>query len=166
MPIENLGKGAVEDPIDERDYKIAMGALPPVDWSTPFILPNPGDEDQGTSDSCVAQAWSYYKTQLHPKNYSRRDLFARIALDYGANIRDGGWQTVNNGQATRDEVSDPHPQTPQNMRDKSGTKQEFRDDDKDLNFFSLPKDIDTVASAVKAYGGVVFGVTGSNPGWQ
>jgi hypothetical protein len=52
------------------------------------------------------------------------------------------------------------------MWDKSGTKQEYCDDDKELNFFVLPGDIDTVASAVKAYKGVVFGVTGSNPGWQ
>jgi hypothetical protein len=164
--IENLGKGCVPDPIDERDYKIAMGALPPVDWSKEFRLPNPGDENQGTSDSCVAQAWSYYHVQLHPKDYSRRDLFARIALDYGANIRDGGWQVVNNGQATRDEVSDPSPQTPQNMRDESGITPQKEESDKELNFFSLPKDIDTVASALKAYSGVVFGVTGSNPGWQ
>jgi hypothetical protein len=167
MDIENLPKGCVPDPIDERDYKIeSLGATPQVDWSREFRLPDPGNEDQGTSDSCVAQAWSYYHTQLHPKNYSRRDLFCRIALDYGAYIRDGGWQVVNNGQATRDEVFDPTTQTPQNMRDKTGTKQEYRDDDKELNYFVLPGDIDTVASAVKTYKGVVFGVTGSNPGWQ
>jgi hypothetical protein len=165
--IENLPKGALPDPVDERDYKIeSLGAIPSVDFSKEFRLPDPGNEDQGSSDSCVAQAWSYYHTQLHPKHYSRRDLFCRIALDYGAYIRDGGWQVVNNGQATRDEVSDPNPETPQNMRDKLGTKQEYRDDDKELNFFVLSGDIDTVASAVKAYKGVVFGVTGSNPGWQ
>jgi hypothetical protein len=165
--IENLPKGALPDPVDERDYRIeSLGVTPPVDFLQEFRLPDPGNEDQGTSDSCVAQAWSYYHRQLHGKDYSRRDLFCRIALDYGAFIRDGGWQVVNNGQATRDEVSDPNPQTPQNMRDKSGTKQEYRDDDKELNFFVLPADIDSVASAIKAYKGVVFGVTGSNPGWQ
>lgn len=167
MNIENLPKGALPDPVDDRDYRIeALGAAPQVDWSKEFRLPNPGDEDQGTSDSCVAQAWSYYHAQLHPKAYSRRDLFCRIALDYGAYIRDGGWQVVNNGQATRDEVSDPSPQTMQNMRDAKGTKQEYRDDDKELSFFVLPGDIDSVASAIQNYKGVVFGVTGSNPGWQ
>lgn len=167
MNIEQLPKGALPDPEDKRDYKIeAVGALLPVDWSVEFRLPDPGNEDQGSSDSCVAQAWSYYHTQLHGKNYSRRDLFCRIALNYGAYIRDGGWQVVNSGQATRDEVSDPHPETPQNMRDSSGTKQEYREDDKELNFFSLPSDIDTVASALRAYSGVVFGVTGTNPGWS
>lgn len=167
MNIEDLPKGCIPDTPDERDFKIeSLGALRPVDWNTDFRVQDPGDEDQGTSDSCVAQAWSYYHKNLHGKNYSRRDLFARIALDYGAQIRDGGWQIVNNGQATRDEVPDPTPETPQNMRDKTGITQAKEADDKELNYFSLPKDIDSVAAAVNAYDGVVFGVTGSNPGWQ
>src|SRR5436853_2974560 len=166
MDIENLPKGALPDPVDERDFKIEALGVAQIDFSQEYRLPDPGNEDQGLGDSCVAQAWSYYHRQLKNKDYSRRDLFCRIALDYGAYIRDGGWQVVNNGQATRDEVSDPNPQTMQNMRDRTGTKQEYRDDDKELNYFSLPTDIDTVASALRTYKGVVFGVTGTNPGWQ
>lgn len=167
MPIENLPKGALPDPVDERDYKVeTMGALPPVDWSQEFRLPAPPDEDQGSSDSCVSQAWSYYHWQLHGKDYSRRDLFARIAQTYGAVIRDGGLAIVKQGQATRDEVSDPKPETPQNMRDKTGITGAKEASDQELNSFILPNDIDSAASAIKAYNGVVFGVTGSNPGWS
>ena len=39
-------------------------------------------------------------------------------------------------------------------------------DDKELNYFSLSPDIDSVAAGIKNYQGVVFGVVGSNPGWQ
>jgi hypothetical protein len=169
MPIENLGKGALPDPVDERDFKITaemLGAVT-VDWSKEFRLPAPPDEDQGSSDSCVSQAWSYYHWQLHGKSYSRRDLFARIALDYGAYIRDGGKEIVGNGQATRDEVSDPKPQTFHNMRDKNGIKQEYREDDKELNYFILPQqDINGVAWGIQTYKGVVFGLNGTNAGWQ
>src|SRR6185503_9305343 len=134
MNIDDLGKGAVKDTEDIRDFRLEIMGAAQVDWSKEFRLPEIPGEDQGSSDSCVAHAWSYYHRQLHSKDYSRRDLFCRIALDYGAQIRDGGWQTVNNGQATKDEVPDPKPQTPKNMRDKSGTKQEYRDDDKELNY--------------------------------
>ena len=71
MPIENLPKGALLDSPDERDYKVTsemMGAVA-VDWSREFRLPDPGNEDQGSSDSCVAQAWSYYHHQLHSKEF-------------------------------------------------------------------------------------------------
>jgi hypothetical protein len=163
--IENLGKGAVKDSEDQRDYKVMGASI--VDWSKEFRLPNPGDEDQGTSDSCVAQAWSYYHTQLHPKAYSRRDLFARIALDYGAEIRAGGLAIVKQGHATRDEVPDPSPQTPQNMRDKTGITPEKEESDKELSSFVISGGgIDGVAAAVRDYKGVVFGVEGTNAGWQ
>jgi hypothetical protein len=169
MPIEDLPKGAIPDSPDERDYHVSaeiLGAVT-VDWSKEFRLPNPGDEDQGSSDSCVSQAWSYYHVQLHPKDYSRRDLFARIALSYGAEIRSGGKELVDNGQATRDEVPDPRPQTPQNMRDKTGITPEKQASDKELSYFRLPQaDINGVAWGIETYKGVVFGVTGDNAGWR
>lgn len=167
--IQDLPKGALPDVHDERDFlaEPLMAALPPIAWDKEFRLPNPGDEDQGTSDSCVAQAWSYYHNQINPGNYSRRDLFARIAQQYGAYIRDGGLAIVNAGQATRDEVPDPNPETPQNMRDKTGIDPAKEADDKELNSFVIQSNtIDAVAQAIEAYKGVVFGVVGSNEGWQ
>lgn len=166
--ITQVGKGALRDPIDPRDFHFeSVVGAPQVDWSKEYRLPEPPNEDQGSSDSCVSHAWSYYHWQLHGKDYSRRDLFVRIALDYGAYIRDGGWQVVNNGQATKDEVSDPLTQTMQNMRSNTGIKQEYRDDDKELSYFIIRDgSIDGVALAVEQYKGVVFGVEGTNPGWS
>jgi hypothetical protein len=169
MDISQLRKGALPDPIDQRDYQASevMGA-PVVDWNTPFKLPNPGDEDQGTSLSCVAHAWSFYHNQIHAADYSRRDLYARIFIpgSGGAFIRSGGEEITNRGQATRDEVPDPSPQTEMNMRDKTGVTEQAESSHKEMAYFVLPGDIDSVAAAIKNYSGVVFGVTGSNPGWQ
>lgn len=165
--IENLPKGCIPDSPDKRDYiaEEVLGATI-IDWGKGFKLPAPPDEDQGTSDSCVAQAWSYYHWQLKEKNYSRRDLFSRIALSYGAEIRAGGKAIKNEGHATRDEVSDPNPQTPQNMRDSSGTKPEYRIDDIEADYKVISGGgIDAVAAAIRDYKGVVFGVQGTNAGW-
>lgn len=167
--IENLPKGAIRDPEDKRDYKIeTLGALPLVDWNKPFSVPEPRNEDQGQSDACVSYSCSYYHENNTPnKIFSRRDLFARIAQSYGAAIRDGILAIVKQGQATRDEVSDPVNPTPQNMRDKTGIDPEQEADDRQLDGFVIPSnDIDTCAAAIKAYGGVVFGVDGTNTGWQ
>lgn len=168
MSIENLPKGALPDPPDERDYRLdALSALPPVDWAKEYRLPEPPNEDQGQSDACVSYSSSYYHWQLRRKNYSRRDLFARIALASGAYIRDGVKAIVDNGQATRNEVPDPASPTYANMRDKTGVNPQVEADDQELNYFIITDgSIDGVAAAVKAYQGVVFGVTGSNPGWK
>jgi hypothetical protein len=167
--IDQLGKGCVPDVPDARDFSAEplMGASAPVDWNTGLRLPDPGHEDQGSSDSCVAQAWSYYHNQIHAANYSRRDLFARIAQAYGASIRDGGLAIVNAGQATRDEVPDPQTETPQNMRDKTGINASEELPYEELNSFVIDRNsIDVVAQGIRDYKGVVFGVTGSNEGWQ
>lgn len=167
MPIENYGKGAIPKLPDVRDFKIeTLGALPPVNWEDGFLLPNPGDEDQGSSNSCVAQAESYYHNQIHAANYSRRDLYARIFQPGGgAYLADGLSQIIKNGQATRDEVPDPHPQTESNMEDKTGVNAAAEASHKELAYYSLPADIDSVAGAIKAYQGAIIGVHGSNPGW-
>lgn len=169
MPnIEQYGKGAVVDPKDERDFKAEpiLGALPPVDWNTPFTLPEPPNEDQNGSSSCVAQAWSYYHWQLKGNNYSRKDLYSRIFFPQGgAYIRDGGLQIVKNGQATRDELPDPSPESEQAMTAGAATPvQEAHDRELD-SFVLTDYAIDHLAQEIVQYKGVVFGVTGSNPGW-
>lgn len=166
--IELVGKGCFPDQPDSRDFKAAtIMAAPFVDWSKPFLLPAPPSNDQNGSSSCVAQAWSYYHWQLRGKDYSRRDIYAQIALPQGgAYIRDGGLQIVNFGQATRDETPDPVPETESDMKDKTGISTTAEASDQEYNSFLVPFDIDNVATAIGQYNGVVFGVTGSNNGWH
>lgn len=168
MDISQLPKGCVPDPADKRDYKIeSLGAAPPVDWNMPFSVPEPRDEDQGISDACVAYATSYYHENIKPgRVFSRRDLFARIALNYGSSLRDAILAVVKQGQATRDEAFDPDQPTPQNMRDKTGLTAAAEADDREFDGYVIPAaDIDSVARTIRDFGGCLFGVIGDNKGW-
>lgn len=170
--IQHLGKGARRAPPDKRDFQIAghpsfAEALAAVNWNTPFILPEPPNEDQNGSSSCVGQAWSFYHWQLNQKNYSRRDLYSRIFLPGGgAYIRDGGLQIVKLGQATRNEVPDPSPETEIAMENKTGATPAAEASDRELDSFTVYLDIDAWAAAIQAYKGIVGGLEGSDIGWH
>ena len=165
MDISLLGKGAIPDIPDDRDFVI--GTATPVDWTIPFILPEPPNEDQNGSSSCVGQGWSYYHWQLKQKDFCRRDIYAWIFYPGGgAQIRDGGLRIVNYGQETRDNAQDPNPETELGMESLIGLDPNKEKINQELNSFVLLKDIDTIANAIKQYSGVVFGVIGSNEGWQ
>ncbi len=162
--IEHLGKGAIKDSEDKRDF--VFKAVTPVDWNIPFILPEPPNEDQNGSSSCVGQAWSYYHWQIRPKDYCRRDIYSWIFYPGGgAVIRDGGLRIVNYGQETRDSASDPNPETEQMMESRLGLDPNREKVNKELNSFTLNEDIDSIASAINQYKGIVFGVVGTNEGW-
>jgi len=169
--ITHLGKGAVRDPLDPRDFKFADhptfgAALAAVDWNVPFFNPEPPSNDQNGSGSCVGQAWSYYHQQLKGKDFSRRYLYAIIRLPQGgANIRDGGLRIVNVGQATRDVVPDPSPETEEGMSDKTGINDTEGASDRELDSFSVAMDIDHWAAAIKAYKGIVGGLEGRDEDW-
>lgn len=170
IDISQLPKGAHPQPRDERDFlaQFVFGA-PTVDWSKEFRLPEPPNENQGSSLSCVSQSWSYYHWQLHNKDYSRRSLYSRIFLPQGgAYLRDGGKEIVNRGHATRDEAPDPMPQTELEMRKRDGITEEEEASDKELEYYSLGNDpnIDLIAYAIANYKGCVFGVRGTNKSWQ
>jgi len=167
METTQLGTGAIVDMPDSRDYQyafVAAGAAP-VDWSQEFRLPEPPDENQGSSDSCVAHSSSYLHWQLKGKPYSRRDLFSRIALDFGAELRMGVKQLTKTGQQTKDECPDPKPQTPANMRVKSDKPDSAGADDLETEFFSVGNTIDQIAQAVRDHKGCIFGVVGNWNTW-
>lgn len=168
MPDETIiAPGALPDPIDERDFEAPLGAGVSVDFNIPFQLPEPPNFNQSSADCCVACAWSYFHWQVGGTIYSKRDLFCRIAQDYGAYIRDGGLELVKNGQADNKEVKDPSSPNMTNMRSSTGTKPEYRIDGKVYSSFTLPQqDIEGYAWAIKNYKGIVFGVYGTNEGWK
>lgn len=165
--IEHLGKGAIPDTVDERDFVAPMMGAGVVDWTKTFMVAEPPNEDQNGSGSCVGQAWSYYHWQLEQKDFCRRDIYAWIYLPGGgAYIRDGGLRIVNFGQDTRNNVQDPNPETEAGMEDRTGLDTTREKINRELNSFVLNKDIDTIALAIEQYKGVVFGVIGTNEGWQ
>lgn len=167
--IEQLGKGAIPDVPDNRDFRgeLLMGA-PLIDWNKPYKLLEPPNENQGSSSSCVAQAWSYYHWQLKRLDFCRRDIYAWIFIPPagGAQIRDGGLRLIKYGQETRNFAQDPNPQDEMGMRSQAGLDPDKEKINRELASFVLFNNIDSVAAGIKNYMGVVGGVIGSNPGWQ
>jgi hypothetical protein len=127
----------------------------------------PRDANQMFSDACTCYAASYYHETLRPdKWFSRRDLFAPIALTYGAFIRDAILRIVKIGQSTQDQVPDPAMPDRTNMRDTTGLDPNKEAPNRELDGFSMGNDIDTVASTIRDYQGCEFGLNVSNAGWQ
>ena len=93
---------------------------------------------------------------------ARREVNPRASMIFvppagGAYIRDGGLKLIGEGITTRNEVFDPTPQTEPEMQVTTGTPAQ-RASDQALNSFIVPKDIESVAKAVRDYKGVVFGL--------
>lgn len=167
--IKQLGKGVLLDPPDDRDYPLIfqLGAPEPIDWSQMYKLPEPPDANQRSSDACVAYSTSYLHWQFKRKDYSRRDVFSRIFLDYGAYLRDGVKQICTTGQQTQDECPDPPLPTKQNMRIKSQLSDAAGIDDLEANYFVVTHNsIDAIAQAVRDFQGCIFGVYGTDAGWS
>jgi hypothetical protein len=169
--INSLPKGAVPQPHDARDLQASfvVGA-PVVDWSHEFRLPEPPDNDQGSSLSCVAQAWSYYHWQLRRLYWSRRDIYSQIYLPQGgAYLRDGGRILTTFGQADQVEGPDPEPHnyTEAAMRSRAGITREEEIDGVEAGYYAVNgKSIDAVAAAVRDFKGCIIGVHGTNAGWK
>jgi hypothetical protein len=171
LTIADVGKGAQKSAPDKRDFKVAFDAViqPPIDWATGSQLPRPALVDQGGSDCCVACAWSYYHWQLRGQQFSRVDLFARIALPapQGAQIKTGGLAIVNQGQATEADSPDPVPEANDTMRNKAAILSADELPWKEYNSFGLKAlDIESMARAISMYRGVVCGFYGTNTEWS
>jgi hypothetical protein len=171
LTIADMGKGARKGAPDKRDFRVAFDAVlaPPVDWGNGSKLRRPTNIDQDAADCCVACAWSYYHWQITGQQFSRVDLFARIALapdGAGAMIRDGGTALVTQGQATEAESPDPDPETDDNMRDATGIVTAGELAWKEYQSFATDLDIGSVARAVTMYKGVACAFYGTDLGWN
>ena len=168
---EFLGTGLLPDLPDERDYKyektFGATALTPIDWSKEFRLPDPPNANQGNSDSCVSFSTSYLHWQHTGKVYSKRDLFSRIALQYGAYLRDGVRQICTTGQQDAHECPDPTQPNSANMRVKSTLPDSAGMDDLEASYFGIA-DIspDGLARVIRDNKGCIFGVNGDWDSWS
>jgi hypothetical protein len=115
----------------------------------------------------VACAWSYYHWQLRGQQFSRVDLFARIAspAPQGAPIKAGGLAIVNQGQATEAESPDPVPEANDTMRNNAAILSADELPWKEYNSFLTDLDIESVARNISTYKGVVCGFYGTNNEW-
>lgn len=162
----NPGTGLLPQPHDPRDLNFAMIASAPIaDWSREYRLPEPPNTNQAGGDCCVGEGSSSYHWQLKRKRFAVRSVFAYIALDYGAYLRDGVKRIAEQGQQLYEEIPDPEPKTMQNMRNRTGLNPTSAIKNKELRYFAATDNIDTIALCVQQYRGALFGITGSWATW-
>jgi hypothetical protein len=102
---------------------------------------------------------------LKRKVFSKRAVFAKIALANGAYLQDGVKFVCEKGQPDAGEAPDPGTPTPTNMRDAAGIDYAKGLDDLEARYFATPGKIDQIAQAVRDFGGCILGLFGTNVGW-
>lgn len=175
--IHLFGKGARFLPHTQKDYVALPFGAAQVDFNQAYDVEQAFTSlplhDQGNSESCVSHAWSYYHEMLRfiefgtLPQFSRHDLYSRIfiAPEGGAFIKDGGSVICTYGQSLASIDPDILPATEPTMRLPGTISAEPKGLER--SYGMLPAaDINSIAAAIKIYGGVVFGVTGSDAGWQ
>lgn len=190
---DSFNPGALPDRADSRTVTVSraqeagiMGA-PVIDWERgysveadlKFVMPT---KNQGTSLSCVGNAWSYYAALLELREnhafteMSARDVYSQIFLPQGgAVIAEGAKILTKKGIETDADLPTASPATEAGMR--------FRGDVtlagiaaalafKAKSYVSTPSyanadlAMDTFAQMILEGTGCVTGATGSNPGWR
>lgn len=128
IPRELLG--CKKEPVDKRDYTIeeVLKAFPPFDWKKEYDVEEELGlkipiKNQGSSGSCVGQAWSYYAAVLEAfetkvyREQSARWIYSQIYLPGGgAYSRDAGQVLTNQGIVPS--VLFPDKRTEEEMRKK------------------------------------------------
>ena len=165
--------GAVPAPPDKRDHRLEeiFGASP-VDWNKGYDIEKEMGmalpvKNQGSSQSCVSQAWSYYAEvldYLETKRFLResaRFIYSQIYLpNGGAYLRAGGQILTNKGEVPEALVKDY--QNENQMRNKSDITNYDLEVAQVLlkaSYASFSaQSIDYTASVIKSHHGAVSGV--------
>ena len=180
----NFGMGAVKSPLDERDFKmeeIAMGVTP-FDWDKGFDIEKElgvklKPKDQNGSFSCGGQATSKLgAVQEAMATGSFEERSAKFV--YAQVFAPGGGSTgralmdlyVTQGICIEDLCSSyqngkaPSESFMTRAGDITTAARADAKKTKAKNYVSVSPDIDSIALAVKLYGGVMIGIDGSNNG--
>lgn len=176
--IDNRGKGLIgPHPKDDDPRRFQLSGLPTFEvagsmaqvFDSPAFLPEPPDEDQGSSLSCTWQAFAYAFWQWTGIQLSRQDGYSRTHLPQGGGYLIDPFRMMLDGKGEgafdRSQHADPKNQTEQNMIIKVMLPGQVRKVFK-LRYWYVPyNDVYAVGAAIKAWKGVVIGVYGNNPDW-
>lgn len=179
--ITKIGKGCVKDKFDPRDHRaeIAMRAIPlPEEYDLSDRIKK--IEHQGSSSSCVAQAFAYYAEVLDSfetnkgTQLSARDIYSLIHLpEGGAYIREGAKKVVETGVVLEIDATsylEGKPPTEAFMRSRSDINEE--EVQRGYTYLAKSyarvnnKSFDGVKQAIYQNKGCVIGFTGDNAGWK
>ena len=175
--------GAVRSPLDERDYtweEVAMG-LPSFDWNEGFdiekkvgkILP----KDQNGSGSCGGQAWATLAAVQEAlvtgtfEERSAKYVYAQTAVPGGGSSGRANSEIYAKQGVSLETLCSSYengkPPTEAFMTRIGDITDAARTNAKSAlakSYVSISPDIDSIAQAVKANGGVVIGIDGTNNG--
>ncbi len=181
-PIIHRATGLIPRSKDPRDvpYAQVFGGKIEVDWTKPYSVTSLLTlliEDQGSSSSCVAQAWSklaeiYTKLKYgKPLDVSARDIYWRgfIPPDGGMWGYKGGSILKTSGSGREVDVLsyiDSRPPTEAFMRTQRQPGLSALFDTKIPGYLYVNPEVDEFAHAIERNRAMVFGVTMSDEGWQ
>lgn len=170
MDITNFGKGAIKTPKIIRDQQFRLGATPSlIDWSIPFNVDSGflKQRDQKSSNSCTAQATSYYCEALEKldrskdENYSARYVYSQSFLPGGGAYI---WKAMSiplKGSASALSVPDGD-SLESTMTNASLNKNAIIEARADKYAVIPRSNIDQLAQIIKDYKGFVTGFNGWN----
>ncbi len=179
--VKTRGKGARKNPLDLRDYRLEK-VLGAISLPTQFSIKDKIGKikDQGSSESCVAQATSYYAEVLNKLEtgqnvqLSARDVYSLIFLKGGgAYIRDAANKMTNSGiipEADAPSLDKGNPPSEQFMENRSDiTLQEVEEGQtymaKSYCTFNN-KNFDTYKKAIFQGQGAIGGAEGNDYCWS
>lgn len=174
--IEDMKKGLIgpspEDLNPKRHQLLGLSEVVAnaINFNEPIGLPIPPDEDQGSSSSCTWQAFCYYFYQWTGIQLSRQDGYSRTVQPGGGGYLVDPFRMLMKGTGQgcfdRSQHADPNPQTEYNMTLVVNLPGEVRKVF-NLHFWYVPyNDINAIATTMKNFKGIVFGVYGNNQAWQ
>lgn len=164
------GTGAIHRVIPPEEEVIGadLAATAP-DFTKSTGLTEPPDEDQGSSDSCTSQAFGYHFWQLTGCQVLRNDTYSHTFLPGGgAYLTSPADFVADYGALLRsDKYEEPKPETEPTMEtvvlavDATGRIKTYS-----VAVVTIHPDINTIASLLETYKGIVIGVDGNDAGWQ
>jgi hypothetical protein len=167
--IQHHGKGALHRviPPEEEIVGAHLAATAP-DFTQSTGLQEPPDEDQGSSNSCTSQAFGYHFWQLTLGQILRNDTYSHTFLPGGGAYLTSPAGFVNdNGALLRSaQYQEPSPETEPNMEnivlatDAAGRTKAYL-----VTPVTIAVNINTIASLLEQYKGIVIGIDGNDAGW-
>lgn len=180
---EKFGKGAIKSPLDERDFQweeIAKG-ISTFDWSEGFNIEDKvgkiAPKDQGRSYSCGGQAWATLaavQEALATESFEERSakfVYAQTFVPGGGSAGRANSEIYSNQGVSREDKclsyengkapSEAFMTRPQDITADAKTSAK---NGMAKSYVSVSPDIESIAQAIKANGGVILGVDGSDNG--
>jgi hypothetical protein len=129
----------------------------------------PPDEDQGNSNSCTSQAFGYHLWQLTGNQILRNDVYSHtFLLGGGAYLTSPADFVSANGALLRSaQYQEPNPETEGTMEtivlstDAAGRTKAYL-----VTRTVIAANLNTIASLLEQYKGIVIGVDGNDAGWE